>query len=177
VDAPLTPPDALIRPWRLATLAASLIAAVELVLLLVLAFLLLAKPLSRALQHHATAVANAPAKHHAAPVVRKPIKRSPVTKAKLAPSATHVLVLNGNGHAGAAHTEAARVQGLGYRIAAAANAKRSDYATTVVMFRPGYSGDGHRLARRLGVSVVGPLDGISTSALHGAQLVVILGAR
>lgn len=176
MDAPLTPPDALIRPWRLATLAASLIAAVELVLLLVLAFLLLAKPLSRALQHHATAAAAAPAKHHAAPVAHKAIKRSPVTKPKLAPSATHVLVLNGNGRAGAAHTEAARLQGLGYQIGGAANAKRSDYATTVVMFRPGYSGDGHRLARRLGVSVVGPLDGISTSALHGSQLVVILGA-
>jgi hypothetical protein len=175
VDAPLTPPDALIRPWRLATLAASLIAAIELVLLLVLAFFLLAKPLSHALQHHATAVATTPAKHHTAPA-HKAIKRSPVTKPKLAPSATHVLVLNGNGHAGAAHTEAARLQGLGYLIGGAANAKRSDYATTVMMFRPGYSGDAHRLARRLGVSVVGPLDGIPTSALHGSQLVVILGA-
>lgn len=175
MDAPLTPPDALIRPWRLATLAASLIAAIELVLLLVLAFFLLAKPLSRALQHHASAVATTPAKHHAAPVHRA-IKRSPVTKPRLAPSATHVLVLNGNGRAGAAHTEAARLQGLGYLIGGAANAKRSDYATTVMMFRPGYSGDAHRLARRLGVSVVGPLDGIPTSALHGSQLVVILGA-
>jgi hypothetical protein len=27
------------------------------------------------------------------------------------------------------------------------------------------------------VKVVGPLDGISTSALHGAQLVILLGAR
>ena len=35
----------------------------------------------------------------------------------------------------------------------------------------------HRLARDLHVKVVGPLDGLSTSALHGSELVVVLGAR
>jgi hypothetical protein len=53
VDAPLPAPDALIRPWRTATLVASLVAAVELVLLIVAAVLLLAKPLAHAMQHHA----------------------------------------------------------------------------------------------------------------------------
>jgi LytR cell envelope-related transcriptional attenuator len=175
VDAPLTPPDALIRPWRLATLAASLIAGIELVLLIVLAFVLLAKPLSRAIQHHASAVATAPAKTHATHVVRKVIKTTPPTQPKLARSAVHVLVLNGNGRAGAAHVEASRLQSLGYRIGGATNAKRSDYATTVVMYRPGFSGEGHRLARDLHVAAVGPLDGIKATALHGSQAVVVVG--
>jgi hypothetical protein len=177
VDAPLTPPDALVRPWRLATLAASVVAAIELVLLIVLALVLLAKPLSRAIQHHATASASAAetrTTHRAAhPLVKPP----PVGKAKLPRGRTDVLVLNGNGRAGAAHDEASRLQHLGYRIGGAANAKRSDYATTVVMFRPGFAAEGHRLARDLHVSVVGPLDGLRPAALHGSQLVVVLGAR
>src|SRR5205085_839467 len=60
VDAPLEASDALIRPWRTATLVASLVAAVELVLLLAAAFLLLAKPLSHAMQRHAEATAFTP---------------------------------------------------------------------------------------------------------------------
>ncbi|MGH3049768.1 MAG: hypothetical protein ACRDLK_06385, partial [Gaiellaceae bacterium] len=63
MDAPLTGgPDALIRPWRTATLVASLVAAVELILLVVAAVLLLAKPLSHAMQRHAEAAAFAPAR-------------------------------------------------------------------------------------------------------------------
>jgi len=53
MDAPLPAPEMLIRPWRTATLVASLVAAVELVLLLIAAVLLLAKPLSHAMQRHA----------------------------------------------------------------------------------------------------------------------------
>jgi hypothetical protein len=64
---------------------------------------------------------------------------------------------------------------LGYRIGGATNAKRSDYATTVVMYRPGFSGEGRRLARDLHVSAVGPLDGIKATALHGSQAVVVVG--
>jgi hypothetical protein len=71
VDAPLPAPDALIRPWRTATLVASLVAAVELVLLIGLAMILLAKPLSHAMQRHATAAAVAPEEKHAAAIVRR----------------------------------------------------------------------------------------------------------
>lgn len=178
MDAPLTPTDALIRPWRLATLAASLIAGIELIALVLLSFMLLAKPLTHALQHHATATADAAIakKLHTAPA-HKLVKPPPVGVAKIPRSHVSVLVLNGNGRAGVAHLEAAKLQHLGYRIGGAANAKRSDYATTVVMFRHGFVAEGHRLARDLHVSVVGPLDGMTTSQLHGAQLVVLLGAR
>jgi len=47
----------------------------------------------------------------------------------------------------------------------------------VVMYKRGFAAEGARLARDLHVKVVGPLDGMSVSALHGGQLVVILGAR
>ena len=175
MDAPL-PVDSIIRPWRLATLVASLVAGIELVALVALGFLLLAKPLSRAIQHHAVTASSAPLTHKTTAVFHKLVKPPPVGKAKLSRHQTGVLVLNGNGHAGAAHAAAAHLQGIGYRVRGAGNAPRSDYATTVVMFRPGFAPEGHRLAHDLHVSVVGPLDGMRASALHGAQLVVVLGA-
>ena len=44
------------------------------------------------------------------------------------------------------------------------------------MYRPGFAGEGRRLARDIGVKIVGPLDGLRKSDLHGAQLVFILGS-
>ena len=175
MDAPLSP-DALVRPWRTATLVATLVAAIELVLLVGAAVLLLAKPLAHAVQRHAEAAALAPATpvKKAAPIVHKAKKVAP---AKHTRSHTGVFVLNGNGRNGAASSEAAKLSGIGYRVPGKGNAKRQDYATTVVMYRRGWEAEGRRLASDLHVKIVGPLDGMSTSALHGAQLVVVLGAR
>ena len=44
------------------------------------------------------------------------------------------------------------------------------------MYVPGFQAEGARLARDLHVKVVGPLDGMRPSALHGGQLAVVLGA-
>jgi LytR cell envelope-related transcriptional attenuator len=176
VDAPLPTPDALIRPWRTATLVASLVAAIELVLLVAAAFLLLAKPLSHALRHHAEATALAPAAKKPAPVVHRVVKAPPPAKAKLSRAQTKVWVFNGNGRAGAASAAAATLHSLGYTIPGTGNAKRQDYATTVVMYRPGFQGEAIRLAHDLHVTVVGPLDGVTVSSLHGSQLTVVLGA-
>ena len=96
--------------------------------------------------------------------------------ARLPRARTGVLVLNGNGRAGAASAEASRLHGLGYVIRGKGNADRQDYATTVVMYRKGFAGEAQRLARDLNVKIVGPLDGLAPSALHGGQLVVVLGA-
>jgi hypothetical protein len=172
LDAPLQAPE-LVRPWRTATLVASLVAAVELVLLVVAAFLLLAKPLAHAMHARAEATAFAPAVHHRAKVVLHIAK---VGKPKLPRARTGVLVLNGNGRTGAASQAAAQLQSLGYLIRGKANAKRSDYATTVVMYRSGFHAEALRLAHDMHVRVVGPLDGLRPSALHGGQLVVVLGA-
>ncbi|HVW89985.1 MAG TPA: LytR C-terminal domain-containing protein [Gaiellaceae bacterium] len=174
MDAPLPTPD-LVRPWRTATLVASLVAAIELVLLIGAGVLLLAKPLAHLMKRHAETAAFAPAKKHVAPAPARHVQvKTPA--AKLSRSHTGVLVLNGNGRAGAASAEAATLHGLGYAIRGTANAKRQDYATTVVMYRKGYAGEGARLARDLHVKIVGPLDGLAPAALHGGQLAVVLGA-
>jgi hypothetical protein len=173
VEAPLSPEE-VVRPWRTATIVASLVASVELVLLLGGAAMLLAKPLSHAIRRHAATTAAA----------TRPAKREPVAKPKparhvappLARSKTAVTVLNGNGKNGAAAAAAAHLHSLGYRIASTGNARRQDYATTVVLYRPGFQAAGARLARDLHVKVVGPLDGVPPSSLHGGQLAVILGA-
>lgn len=174
MDAPLPAPDALIRPWRTATLVASLVAAIELVLLLAAAVVLLGKPFAHALQRHAEAAAFASAKKHvAAPVHRKaPAIPAPT----LLRSETGVFVFNGNGRAHAASDAAGRLANLNYTVPGTGNASRQDYATTVVMYRPGFEAEGVRLARDLHVKVVGPLDGVSPSVLHGAQLALVLGA-
>ena len=173
MDAPLSANE-LVRPWRRATIVASLVAAVELILLLGAAALLVAKPLSHAIQRHAAAAAFTPVKK--VPVFVPPAKPKPPGKAKLARSSTSILVLNGNGRNGAAAAAAAQLHGLGYRIAATADARRHDYATSLVMYVPGFQAEAMRLARDLHVKVVGPLDGIRPTALHGGQLAVILGA-
>jgi len=174
VDAPL-PASELIRPWRTATLVASLVAAIELVLLLGAGFLLLAKPIAHAMQKHAAATAFAPAKKHtAAPVIHK---RAPIGAPKLLRSQTGVFVFNGNGRSGAASSEAGKLSSLNYLVAGKGNAKRQDYATTVIMFKKGFQAEGVRLAHDLGVKIVGPLDGLTPSALHGGQLAIVLGAQ
>ena len=86
------------------------------------------------------------------------------------------MVFNGNGVNGAAGSTAAHLHGLGYPIAGTANASRQDYATSVVMYRPGFRAEGLRLANEMGVKVVGPLDGIGGAALYGGDLAVIVGA-
>jgi hypothetical protein len=173
VDAPISAEE-LVRPWRKATIVASLVAGVELLLLLAAGAALIARPLSHAIQRHAETTAAAPVKKQAPAFVRP--KAPPVAKPRLARAKTAVLVLNGNAHNGAASAAAARLEHLGYPISSTGNARRQDYATTVVMYRRGYRAEATRLARDLGVTVVGPLDGLTPSALHGGKLAVIVGA-
>jgi hypothetical protein len=175
VDTPLTAPDALIRPWRTATLIASLVAAIELVLLLGAGFLLLAKPLAHAMQKHAAATAFAPVRKHTATPVSH--KKAPIGLPKLLRSETGVFVFNGNGRSGAASSEASKLSNLNYRVPGTGNAKRQDYATTVVMFKKGFQAEGVRLAHDMHVKIVGPLDGLKPSDLRGAQLAIVLGAQ
>ena len=138
--------------------------------------LLLAKPLSHAMQQHAAGRARSrPTKKHAvAPVQHEAVA---VGMPKLLRAQTGVFVLNGNGRIGRRVGEAQKLSDLGYRVPGTGNAKRQDYATTVVMYRPGCDAEGVRLARDLHVKVVGPLDGLTPAALHGAQLAIVLGAR
>ncbi len=178
MDAPLHSPHDLIRPWRRATLVASGIAAIELVLLVGAGALLVAKPLAHALRNHAQATATAAARTPApTKQAEQAIKHQAAPAGKARPrNHVRIMVFNGNGHAGAAGRAASTLHGLGWVIAGTANARRQDYATSVVMYRPGYRAEGVRLARDLHAKVVAPLDGIRPSALDGGELAVILGA-
>jgi hypothetical protein len=160
--------DDLIRPWRTAAMVAGAVAAVELVVLLVLGVAFLAKPVSEHVRKAAEQRVLAPV------AVQKP-KPQPLGAPKLAREDTAVLVLNGNGRTGAAASEADRVRAKGYRVASVGDAPRRDYTRSIVMYRPGFAADGRRLAKALGIKVVGPLDGMGLGALQGAHAVVVVG--
>jgi LytR cell envelope-related transcriptional attenuator len=175
VDHPLPHPDALVRTWRFAALVATAIAALELLLLVVAGGALIAKNAAspepkRAAKSTRRAAAPAKPKRQAVPVRRK------AAPPGIARTKVSVLVLNGNGRQGAAAAAASRVSRRGYRIRAVANAPRTDYPRSLVMYRRGFEGEGLRLARDLGVRAVGPLDGIRPGQLHGAHAVFVVGA-
>jgi hypothetical protein len=174
VDSSLPALD--VRPWRTATLVASAFAAVELVLLVIAAFVLLARPLSHRVSSAAAshAAAAKPKPVEAAPAVIRRAKPVPV-KLHLSRAHTRVLVLNGNGQTGAAGSEAARVQRFGYPIERVADAARMDYPASVVMYRPGFAAEGKRLAHDMGIRVVGPLDGLSVKELGHARVALVVG--
>ncbi len=175
MDHPAAAPDSLVRPWRTATIVLTAVAAVQLVLLILAGVVLLGRSLSDNLTTAAKKKAHktaAPAAVQSAP--RKP-RPAPVPKPKLSRAETSVLVLNGNGRSGAAGAEAARVRARGYRISSVRNARRNDYARSVVMYRPGYRGEAARLARDLRIRMVSPLDGLKPAALHGAHLALVVG--
>lgn len=159
-------PVELRNPWRKAAVLAAAVAAVELVALLAAALALVGRPLARSL-HHA-------AKPAAPRAVVAPRHAPPPARARLARAATSVLVLNGNGQPGAAASEAARLQVLGYRIGATGNTAGA--RRTAVMYRPGFRGEAERLARDLGLRAVGPLDGVRSPDLAGSQVVLVLGS-
>jgi LytR cell envelope-related transcriptional attenuator len=167
VDSPLQSLE--VRPWRTATLIASAVAALELVLLIVAALAIFARPLSHHVQEAAVRRAAAP---KLAPVPAKP---DAARKPSLSRSETSVLVLNGNGLTGAAATASDRVRRRGYVVASVGDAGRTDYPTSVVMYRPGFKPEGVRLARDLRIRVVGPLDGLRVRQLMGAHVVLVLG--
>jgi hypothetical protein len=155
---------------------ASLVAAVELVLLVVTGTALLVRDGSvTPARHNATSTPAAVSRSRADGTAASHSSRS-VGAAKLARGKVGVMVLNGNGRQGAAAAAAARVRHHGYRIRSVGNAGRTTYGRSLVMYRPGYEGEGRRLARDLGIRMVGPLDGMRTAQLHGAQAVVVIGS-
>jgi hypothetical protein len=177
VDHPLHAPpastEALVRPWRKAAYVAIAIAAFELLLLLAIGGGKLTGLVADRIEGAARQQVLAPEKHVLVPpVVRKPAAATAV--AKRPRSKTVVMVLNGNGRTGAAASAASRIQSRGYRVGTVTNAPRQ-VARSIVMYRPGFAGEGRRLGKDLGVGRVIPLDGMRASALGGAHVVFILG--
>jgi LytR cell envelope-related transcriptional attenuator len=152
--------------WRKATIAVTVFAALEFVVLVGAGVAILGNPLASHLQTQSAKAAN------------RPTRPGPVhapSHAILPRHQVSVMVLNGNGAAGAAAAAAARVQHKGYLVGSVGNAARPDYARTVVMYRPGFQAEGARLAHDLHVRVVSPLDGIKPRQLMGSHLVLLLG--
>jgi LytR cell envelope-related transcriptional attenuator len=152
-------------PWRAAALAAGTLALAELTALLALAGVRLFDA------HHAAAAARPPA---AAVVTRhRPTRHAVPLRPR---SRLSVLVLNGNGVSGAAGTEAARLVASGYRHAVPTDAPQ-DYASSLVLFRPGLAREARRLAGDAKIRTVAPLDGRLQGTDARYPLVVVLGAN
>jgi LytR cell envelope-related transcriptional attenuator len=168
----------LVRPWRTATVVATAVAGLELVLLIVLGFVVLGRSVAPQV-HAAAARAAATAKHHAPrPAKTTAAHPRPAHAARLLPRAkTSVLILNGNGINGAAAEAAGIVRSRGYAVTDTKNAPRSGYPTWRLMAAPGFTAEATRFAKDMGLarSRVGPLDGMIPKQLHGAKLVLILG--
>jgi hypothetical protein len=155
-------------PWRTTTLVVGALAALELVALIAIGAIRLAPA------HHAAATTKKSPQpvHHMAPASR--VAATPAVP--LRPRArVKVLVLNGNGVAGAASAEAQHLELAGYRVGGATNAQRHDYAQSMVMYVPGWVKEARRLAHDAGVRMVAPLDGLPPQQLKGSKIVLLLG--
>lgn len=170
MDHPLPAPDALIRPWRTAAYIAAAVAVAELLLLVVIGGGALMGALSDRLQlaAHERVLAPMP---QTKPAVHKP---APVPRARVPRSRTVVMVLNGNGRTGAAALAASRVRSRGYTIGTVGNAAQQ-VSRSLVMYKPGFAGEGRRLGKDLGVKLVVPLDGMRSRQLGRAHVVFVLG--
>jgi hypothetical protein len=160
----------LASPWRARAFLAAAIAAVELVVILVIVVVLVARPLSHRMQK---AAATKPARTASATRTKRPKQPQ---HAMFSRGETSVLVLNGNGQAGAAGAEADQIRNLGYLIADVGNASHTGYTRTLVMYRPGYAAEGQRLARDAHIKLVSPLDGMRPSQLKGAHIAIVVGS-
>ena len=169
--------EALVRSWRTATFVATAVAAFELLVLVGVAVALFGQPVVGWVQGSDGPTAHATQKKSRSAVkgVATPPPPAPAVP-QLARKETSVLVLNGNGIAGAAHSAGQLVRSKGYVVTSVGNAPRSDYRRTVVMYRPGYAPEATRFARDFHVKMVTPLDGLRMRDLMGAQVAVVLGA-
>jgi hypothetical protein len=153
--------------WRTATIVVSVLAALELAVLLMIGVTVLGKSVAHRVQSAALARAAA---------VQPVTKPGPPGKPRLTRGNTDVLVLNGGGVTGAAGIAADSLRARGYRITSVGNARKQSSATrTLVMYRPGYRPEAARLGRDVHTKIVAPLDGMRTAALMGAQIVLVVG--
>lgn len=169
-------------PWRAIAIAIGAVAVLELFLLVVVGSALLVNPSERGAATAPPAQAEArpkPAAKPQPPAKAKPAASRPARQtppAELPRRKVAVMVLNGNGVTGAAAATARKVSRRGYRIGTVGNAPTTDYTRSVVMYRRGFEGEGVRLARDLGIRLVGPLDGLRARDLRGAHAVLVIGS-
>jgi hypothetical protein len=171
-------PSTAIRPeqWRQTALVAACVAALELLVLGILIVFLIVRPLMADDGTPAAAAkTKAAAKQQAAATTVAAQKKKPPAQPRLERRETSVIVLNGNGISGMASEKADLVRTKGYLIAGTANAPRTDFARSVVMYRPGYAPEARRFARDFKFRRVSPLDGLRPADLQGAHIALIVG--
>ena len=153
------------HPWRTIAVVAAGIAALELLVLIIAAAALLAKPVA----HHVKAAAIA---HETAapPKTQKPTPGPLPLRSKIS-----VTVLNGNGVTGAAAVTASRVRARGYKVRFVGNAPGTGYGRSVVIYRGERRAQAYRLSRDLGIRLISPLDGLRPGSFRGAALAVVIG--
>jgi len=159
--------DVSVTRWRTATIVATGLALLELGVLGVIVGTHIARNVSARVQEAAVTKV-------AGPAPAKP-KRTEGVRPLLARTETSVLVLNGNGVAGAAAASADQIRRRGYLVASVGNADSRSASRTVVMYRGRYAREARRLARDVGAPIVTPLDGMKPRELMGAHLVLLLG--
>jgi hypothetical protein len=176
---PTAPEDA--SRWRRAALIAGGVAALELIVLVVVALAFVAKPFAHsdasskpkpaATTAAATAASDREAKAKGTPGHKKK------AAAELPRGKTGVVVLNGNGEYGAAAQKAIVVRSLEYPVVNTGDARNRDFPRTIIMYRNGFAAEGYRLAHDLGLARARavPLDGLRPSELGGAKLALIVG--
>jgi hypothetical protein len=167
-----------LQPWRIAAMVATGIAAVELFILLLIGFLVGAKAFSDKTETATIAAIKREAPQAAqtqASEQQKPAEASQKAPKVLTRGRTSVVILNGNGIPGAAAVNADKAHSFHYVVTATGNAPSTDFARSMVMFRPGFKPAAQRLAKDMGVKAVTPLDGITKTDLQGAQLALIIG--
>jgi hypothetical protein len=177
VDYPVNLPSS--RNWRVTALAAAAFAALELVLLVIIAIAAIGLPFAeeQKAQAQADVARSATEDQEARPERAKGGAHAAVPVATQPREETSVVVLNGNGITGAADLAAVGVRKHHYVLTGTGNAPRSDFPRTLVMYRPGFAGEAHRLARDVGVRRVAPLDGMRAGDLLGAQIALVVGRR
>jgi hypothetical protein len=171
-------PSSAIRPeqWRQTALVAAVVAALELFVLgLLIVFLIIRPLMADDAAPAAAGKAKAAAKQQAAATTQTAQKKKPPAQPRLDRRETSVIVLNGNGISGMASEKADLVRTKGYLIAGTANAPRTDFARSVVMYRPGYEPEARRFARDFRIGRVAPLDGLRPADLQGAHIALIVG--
>jgi LytR cell envelope-related transcriptional attenuator len=163
------------QPWRSAAFIAATVAAVELVILLVAGVFLFGKFFAGEVEKASdpTAVARAAVERQAKATGGGSGKAA--AKPLLDRRKTSVLVLNGNGVAGAAAATADRVRSRHYLVAGTGNAPRTSFTRSMVMYRPGFKGEAKRLGRDLRIRRVTPLDGMTIRDLQGAHVALVVG--
>jgi len=98
---------------------------------------------------------------------------SKATSATATPQGYTISVQNGGGVKGRGAEMVKRLQAAGYKVASAAtNAKRSDHATTLIVFKSGFDADAAQIQASLGIGA----PQAATPSLEGTtEILVVVG--